>query len=168
MTYFNISIISYRNISHEPYTVYDILYKHVILKQLLRNGLLKIPIPNLLHIMLLTWLDSETLLSYSAGQTKMNPDLMLPECGNWVKMHQNGHFIHNTSKLDVNFSDLWCKQTQSFTLVVKEIKSLSSGNGMTWKKNLIFQNQPIQLQTGTSTQNVSWSKKTSSQTYSLL
>jgi len=82
MTYFNISIISYRNISHEPYTVYDILYKHVILKQLLRNGLLKIPIPNLLHIMLLTWLDSETLLSYSAGQTKMNPDLMLPECGN--------------------------------------------------------------------------------------
>ena len=60
----------------------DILYKHVILKQLIRNGLLKIPIPNLLHIMLLTWLDSETLLSYSAGQTKMNPDLMLPECGN--------------------------------------------------------------------------------------
>ena len=29
------------------------------------------------------------------------------------------------------------------TLVVKEIKSLSSGNGMATKKNLIFQNQPI-------------------------
>ena len=136
---------------------------HIIFKSLLRNGLLRIPILNSLHITLLTLLDSETLLSSSAGQTKMNPDLMLPESGNWVKMLQNGRSFHNILKLDVYFSDRWCKQTQSFILVEKEIKSSSSGNGMTWRKNLIFQNQPIQLQTGTSTQNVSWSKKTNSQ-----